>query len=629
MILSFVFVGELYIWDIESIYDEYSYVTFYLQNDQNQLVMIEDIINAAEATNIDVFVVEKNVTSLFASELYIYGTRNCRAILGENNELFSGTYTSFFLGTTNIEFLSLNDIQNVERFEKFYVIGSRDDAIRFKQLLVDKYAGSFPRHDSSNRFSSKATMWVLWMITFSFILLMSYFDSLIDQKESVLKALFGTNIVETTVYTLIVDTMIFTIIFFGAKYILSFQSNVRYLENISYVTFILFLLGNSIIYIRIFFLNFRKDIYISLSALGALKFSYIFKLISSVIIIIILAGSAEVISNGINLYQQRDFFETYRDYSFYTFGGKSFEDVEKLMQNIHMRAIEKNECVSLIDISQYGNGVNCILSDISSKEFITSKLPELKEFLVNKKVYYIIPESELDDELISNLNVLWDAYSHELVIPEVVTYKDKINMIGISNIGKIYSRLYENPVIILNNQASESLEYYTNEIYVANSTIFNLSEEDWNNIINVHGVEDDIHYRTNIYENYMYQWRIEKRNIYISIILSALLLLLEVIVIKIILRYEYTLNAVYLVIMKLLGHTIIFRIRKLLIHTAIGLLSSFVLLLFIYKYLYSISSNIAYISLLLIMLIECVFIFYEAYKLERKSVYRVIKGGII
>lgn len=59
--IVFIFIGEIYVWNLDTFETEYKYVTFYLQENTTKLEMVNDIYNAANKEKVDVFVVDKKV----------------------------------------------------------------------------------------------------------------------------------------------------------------------------------------------------------------------------------------------------------------------------------------------------------------------------------------------------------------------------------------------------------------------------------------------------------------------------------------------------------------------------------------------------------------------------------------
>lgn len=77
-----------------------------------------------------------------------------------------------------------------------------------------------------------------------------------------------------------------------------------------------------------------------------------------------------------------------------------------------------------------------------------------------------------------------------------------------------------------------------------------ISEDEWNMFVYENNLEDEICYRTNVYDNYIYRWETIQRSMVIGIVLLALLLLINAIVVKSILQYEYNINAKELALKK-------------------------------------------------------------------------------
>lgn len=69
--ITLIFIGEIYVWNLDSFETEYKYVTFYLQENTTKSEMLNDIVVAAEKENVSIFVVDKKFTSLYTETINI------------------------------------------------------------------------------------------------------------------------------------------------------------------------------------------------------------------------------------------------------------------------------------------------------------------------------------------------------------------------------------------------------------------------------------------------------------------------------------------------------------------------------------------------------------------------------
>lgn len=96
--ITLIFIGEIYVWNLDSFETEYKYVTFYLQENTTKSEMLNDIVVAAEKENVSIFVVDKKFTSLYTETINIYTTnKEAQNFLALNSMVKEGRYESIFI----------------------------------------------------------------------------------------------------------------------------------------------------------------------------------------------------------------------------------------------------------------------------------------------------------------------------------------------------------------------------------------------------------------------------------------------------------------------------------------------------------------------------------------------------
>ena len=142
-------------------------------------------------------------------------------------------------------------------------------------------------------------------------------------------------------------------------------------------------------------------------------------------------------------------------------------------------------------------------------------------------------------------------------------------------------------------------------------------------------LEGEIAYKTGVYENYQVQWKFLKRGMTIGLVLTGIALLLESLMISIILRYEYYVNAEELALKKIFGYRMMERIAKLLKMTVICSGMILVLVSVITSFLEK--DAILYILLSggLLLTVELLLIFWYARYFDRINVQKILKGGLL
>ena len=148
-----------------------------------------------------------------------------------------------------------------------------------------------------------------------------------------------------------------------------------------------------------------------------------------------------------------------------------------------------------------------------------------------------------------------------------------------------------------------------------------------NKFIEEHNLKDQIVNKVNILDKYKDSWIIAKRILYINLIFSTLVLLLELIIINSIIRLEYKINAIELSIKKVIGYSILEKNKKIIIMVVITtilstLISVIVSLIMKFEYAYYLA-----FGGVIILILELFVIMFYINKVETSEILKILKGG--
>lgn len=342
-------------------------------------------------------------------------------------------------------------------------------------------------------------------------------------------------------------------------------------------------------------------------------------------LIVIMSGSVELISEGVNCFRQKDFFETRKDYHYITVGG-SIECAEELLSIYYSRAKQDGKELSLVDLGKWQTNAGYICADKGAKDYISAQIPEIENKLSANKVYYLVPKGYYSEEYFEDMRNIFYAYFETECEYEIIEYKTTAWIMAVSNTGSVKSVLRKNPIIILNNTDSVQIPV-SSILYMVNATMFAFTEEEFEEIA-LQNAYHNLHYRTNAYENYMYFWTVAKRSMVMGIVFLLILLTLEGLILKNILKYEYQVNAKRLLLDKIHGVTFYYRHKRAILVLISGWISLFVstvicVVLDFSSTIYIVTSGI------MVLLIEFTFIVAYSYKLDKVNINKIFKGGAL
>lgn len=573
LLITFVFgfIGELYVWHIDIFESKYQYVNMYLPRggaEEESKKMIEDIIMSAEENDVEVFSVEQNVINIFSVNKTIYGTSGVEQYLKEDTDIKKGTFHSIFLGDLVLDIKSLNEIPDISNLEYYEVVGDSEDIISFKQDLIDVYGGGFPEEGVED-YSNLLMVIVVWGAIVLLFLLMTLYEIAFIKKEILIKVISGNSVSHIIRKNILIDLIVYITLFISIPLVMSNITTVNYLSNITFYFVFIFLICNSLIYCSLYITDYKKDLHSKQSSRKILDISYGYKIIT---VILSMSGCLELIRQGIDFYSQKEFFVEHADYSYVAFGSRNYDD-ELVYKEIYKEFNEKQQIDSLVYLgndSGYGGDKNIdyILANRETVDYLKEKIPVLKEQRLQDKIYFVIPEKYNNEIVEENTNLIWQSYYKYDYDYEVIEYRSSERILSIANQGEISSINRKIPIIILNNQYSN--KPYWNPIYIATSSLFKLTDKEWNQFVVENHYDKEIAYRTNALENYEHQWMLKKRSMYIGVILLLFFCILEIIIIRTILYYEYQIKSTELLLMKISGNSFFERYKKILLITGRG-----------------------------------------------------------
>lgn len=626
-LLVFAFIGESYVWYINGFENEYDYVTFYLQKDTTQTEMITDLKTVAQKHNVNIFTVKRTIKSAFEENIDIYASPDVKENLLKQSNIAVGYYHSIFLGTISINIHSFEEIPDISKINTYQVIGTDDNIVKFKRELINKYAGAFPRKGSPS--DSSFHIGLVWSIALVFLLLLTLYNVALLKKEVLIRLVSGELLINYILKNSIMDMVFYIILFVTSLYIMKTSTNSFFHVEISITSYAIFVMINSLIYFTLLLTDYKKDMASKTSAKKLLRFSYIFKSFTIFVAIFVMAGSINLIFEGVLFYKQKEFFERYNDYSYIMLPSQEneFEETNQLKDSMYQRFLSKNQTLALIDLGKDEYDRSYVFADTGAISHLKEQIPELKDYQFEAKVYFIIPDKYSQNQIKKPLHKeFFSRYYRGNFKYNEIYYSHNIDIIALEGMDNVKSEWKKNPIIILNNISAQNLQHM-NYGYIWQATMINISENQWNEFVLQNGYEQEVAYKTNVYKNYNYTWLMLKREMIIGIVLFGIILGLEGIIICTILKYEYSVNAAELSIKKIMGHNLFARnLRIILVTICYGLLG--VIISILTSVILKLAAPVFIIvGGLGILLLEILFIIRYVYKFENVNIQKILKGG--
>lgn len=649
MLVGFLITGESYQLYLDN-FETASYNTSLFLNGSptnTEQKMIHDITKSAEHNKVKVFTVVSDVKSMLLSERRIYGTKDTEKYIKDHFQIYERSFPSLLSGTKKIIVHQLEDLiqnEDLASVSQYYLIGDKDDIYKFKDDLKGIYAGNSPQEGYKS--SETINIFLIWLLVSIVMLFLSYYDVLLQKKENFVRITLGERTSSIILRNIVLDTIMYTIIFFALLFVLQNYTNTIFHLRISIGMFIVMVFLNALLYLNLYIYNFKEALANVNSSKKLLIMNYGLKIVTVTIALTVISSNIAVILEALQFYQQRTFFNERADYYYVELAYNSKPDqgeqqaIKKLQEGFLVTEKFYRTFFNQFDATQLVTsgvlGSNVLLANKNSFGYLQEHIDELSKADLQRELYFIVPSRMKEDmdvinRLKSSLEIInQNKFQYNF---EILYYDGNPKLICIDQLTMNGSYFMRSPIIIYNNmdlsQSVDTADDSPFRLDYAHDVMYKLSQAKVGDFADEYSSQDNqLHYKlTNALEKYEYQWNIVKRTLYLNMIISVLIIFLEFVIIKSILRLEYEVNALELSVKKILGYTVWRKNRKILLITLVPTILGVVLATGVALYL-----NIAIFKYLLygsvfILLIELYIILTYIRKLEKTKIQKILKGG--
>lgn len=635
-IIGFIFTGELYMFFLDNFQELYYRCSFYFDSvDIDNNVIVEDFLSASEKNQTDFFTVDFKIESEYKKVIKIYGTDGALEYL-RNHEIRENQQKSLFSGCTEVIYKSISECDSIKKQEFFYFIGDDTELLQgFKAELIDKYGGGFPKLYGTVK-NTIMDICTVWGIILTILILFSVYEITIQQKEYSIRMILGYDLKNIFIKNVLIDIAVFTGLFAIIPWLLFEWINTYFFIEIVVILFVVFLVIDVAINLLIFKTNIKKNFSNVKGNSSILKINYGIKVITLLIVSAVISVNISLISEGVNYYQQRDFFEKNSYYKYYQLNYKmTSNDVvdksEYVMQKFY-NDFAKNSILFADFTEQLSINYPTVLINKNSTEELFELDERWKEVLFtcqDNKIYLIIPEKiQQDMQIHTTLDEICNTILGYEEENEKIYYEEKLDSIVISSaVHTFKSKLYSCPILIYDNRKPVmDKEASSMQLYYAYDILYNISDDEFAAFVEENKLENEIVKVTNAGEAYQYNWEIVRRFTKITIVLSIIMIFLEYLMLFTVIKLDYYYNAKQIVLMKILGYSRIRRnIRPILLTIICGFVVTILVLLG--TYFRFLSGGIwGIMSIIGFIVIEIVIIVWKSKMLEKKKIALILKG---
>lgn len=553
-------------------------------NEKEQLLKL--IQKTVKENDAEVFCIDKNTLNKYNVDITIYTSAQSDNWLNKK-QINTGTYKSFFSGTTNIEISEFDNLINKPDIETYYLTCNMKTARDIRNAVNAQYASSYVH--KTNSYSIEWILPSIYIICEVFILILTWLDIQFQKKENFVLISLGKTRSKILLKNILLDIVFFTAVTAIIYFILNKFIYVQYMQQFAILIFIVFIIINSSLYLSILSFDFKQVLYGANIKPGILSNSYVLKAVIMFLTIILLSSNTLLIAeNGNYIQQYKTIQENFSSYSFlrlHTNAG-SEEEYLKITNEIFINNYKNGKVgfsvINYEDDSDYAY----LMIDKNSSALISDILQEVK---VNNDVDFTIlyPDKCNDIKNVTS-NAIHSFYSvfeegFENAEYEVFSYHDNYNVTYFDStdtaVIKAGFNNVRNPVIILCNVSNklftENITAYTCSLgHISGDIMYLLSNEDIKNI-NIElsklnapfNLINPAFYITseNVKDRCGQNIAAFSRIVLLNSVVSLLMLILNFAIIITIIKMEFRVGAMELALKKIFGYSLIKRNGTLLL----------------------------------------------------------------
>ena len=325
----------------------------HLQNFSNQFFYIEidaedretvygAIMAAAERCGEKVFAVERRDLDAYHSELVVYANEGMQKKLVAQQDIIQGDAGSLFSGRTEVLYRPFEEVVSDPDVIRYYFTGSKEAVSSIRQYINSIMATSYLHKEVVT--GSEWLVYLIWSLSFGFILLMTWLDIQYNKKSDFLRLSMGSSVGAMVAGKILADVLVNGSIALLVYLLLKGKIFVGYKLDFALMAFFAFNIINSCLYTTLFRSDYKEIMYGANINGKLLANTYLLKAMTLILLVISLAFNFTTIlknAEGLKAYKVIDQMTGYSTLSFMPQGAQkvdmeSMERAEKLKSQMYL-----------------------------------------------------------------------------------------------------------------------------------------------------------------------------------------------------------------------------------------------------------------------------------------------------
>ncbi len=602
--------------------------------------ILEFIKNCADKNQCDFYIADSDSNSNLSTILTIYCYEDDKSTIQNDFALKSNRVDSLILGDWQIKYDSIENIPEINSRTVFRFIGDINSIKALnKELnqalgessLIENYSNSLNRYDTAS--------YAIFGFVIFVISVFSFFQSGIEKKEVAIRVSFGEKKSSLILKNIACDCAVYLLIFVCIAGVLSQFDNVCEDMRIIIGFYIVLVLVNSLAYLSLV----KTDAALVMRGKKldnkALVFNYIMKFCISLTVIFTVAVFSQTVKASEKYVKAKKFFSSLSDYSFCYFEpvydlteltqhrGATAELYETLYRNY------SDECEPIVLAHQQYSG-NMIYANINAVDYISSAVGAWDAKTDGVDFVILLHNSGSEGTNFSHTQSALDSiYLTENLEDGEFTYKtvvidDNYSLVAFNSDLDEYFTFLNNPIVIINTRQPDDpicdIEHENrNSMYF--SMLFKINDDiiaSLNNDVPIYQMSI-----TGSEELYQHYFNITLVEFSFLGFLTALSIILHIILMISIIRFEFLLNEKELCIKKILGYSLVSRYLYIFETTLTVDLIALGISVALLKFIGIEAYTAAIITCAVLILSEAGIICHNAAKLENQSINKILKDG--
>ena len=284
LLLCFILNGELYQAHLQGFTNGYYY---FEQDDADRARVSAELSAVAEKHGQIVFAIDRQNLDAFHDRITVFLAGASKEAAAQALNVAEGEARSCFSGRTELVFRPLSEIAEKPELQRFYFSGSKEEVLRIWQIVASRIGAGRVRREAKT--GTEYIVYALWALAFGFLALLTLQDVQFSRKAVFLRISMGAS-VGAEIWKGILSDLLFTLAALAAAYgVLGKCCYVSFRPDLVLLAFSAFCVGNSLLYLRLAGGDCKEIVYGANIDRKLLPNAYLLKAL--VLILLVIAGA--------------------------------------------------------------------------------------------------------------------------------------------------------------------------------------------------------------------------------------------------------------------------------------------------------------------------------------------------